>query len=248
MKTTKKLFLLAILLLAGTTVKAQEKAENLGYFNHLSAGLTLGTTGIGIDLAAPIGEFFEVRAGYSFFPLTIKSDVHYKRHNNDRTTEVAGKLNFGDAKLLLDYFPFKTSTFRLTAGFYLGNKDIVKFDNEDDPVKKGDFEKGEGLEVGDYIVEFDDYGIGRAAIQVNSFKPYVGIGIGRNIPRNTIGVSADFGVQFWGSPKVVSKQSTSYDVELHESDVSRKDGGAIKTISKISVFPVLTIRIGGKLF
>lgn len=30
MKTTKKLFLLATLLLAGTTVKAQEKAENLG--------------------------------------------------------------------------------------------------------------------------------------------------------------------------------------------------------------------------
>ena len=225
MKTTKKLFLLTILLLAGTTVKAQEKAENLGYFNHLSAGLTLGTTGIGIDLAAPIGEFFEVRAGYSFFPLTIKSDVHYKRHNNDRTTEVAGKLNFGDAKLLLDYFPFKTSTFRLTAGFYLGNKDIVKFDNEDDPVKPGDFEKGEGLEIGDYVVEFD----------------------GRNIPRNTIGVSADFGVQFWGSPKIVEKQ-TGHDGVLTESSVSRKDGGAIKTISKISVFPVLTIRIGGKLF
>ena len=193
MKTTKKLFLLAILLLAGTTVKAQEKAENLGYFNHLSAGLTLGTTGIGIDLA------------------------------------------------------FKTSTFRLTAGFYLGNKDIVKFDNEDDPVKPGDFEKGEGLEIGDYVVEFDEHGIGRAAVQVNSFKPYVGIGIGRNIPRNTIGVSADFGVQFWGSPKIVEKQ-TGHDGVLTESSVSRKDGGAIKTISKISVFPVLTIRIGGKLF
>lgn len=47
---------------------------------HLDLSLTVGTTGVGIDLSSPIGKYFQVRAGYNFvppfnvkmeFPLTI---------------------------------------------------------------------------------------------------------------------------------------------------------------------------------
>ena len=37
-------------------------------FQHLDVSLTLGTPGIGIDVASPIGNYVQVRAGYEFMP------------------------------------------------------------------------------------------------------------------------------------------------------------------------------------
>lgn len=42
-------------------------------FQHLDVSLTLGTTGIGIDVASPVTEWAQVRAGYEFMPRFTKS-------------------------------------------------------------------------------------------------------------------------------------------------------------------------------
>ena len=42
-------------------------------FQHLDLSVTLGTTGIGIDVASPIGEYVQVRAGYEIMPRFNKS-------------------------------------------------------------------------------------------------------------------------------------------------------------------------------
>ncbi len=39
---------------------------------HVDVSLTAGTTGIGIDVASPIGEYLQVRAGYEFMPRFTK--------------------------------------------------------------------------------------------------------------------------------------------------------------------------------
>ena len=49
----------------------QYRNEN-GIFNHLDVSLTAGTTGIGIDVASPIGKYVQVRAGYEFMPRFTK--------------------------------------------------------------------------------------------------------------------------------------------------------------------------------
>ena len=41
-------------------------------FQHLDVSLTLGTPGIGIDVASPIGNYVQVRAGYEFMPRLTK--------------------------------------------------------------------------------------------------------------------------------------------------------------------------------
>jgi hypothetical protein len=61
---------------SGKKVKPVEKA---GYwhrgntFEHLDLSLSLGTSGIGLDLAMPVCEFAQVRVGYELMP-------HFKRH------------------------------------------------------------------------------------------------------------------------------------------------------------------------
>lgn len=42
-------------------------------FNHLDASITLGTTGIGFDLATSVGNYAQLRVGYAFMPSFHKS-------------------------------------------------------------------------------------------------------------------------------------------------------------------------------
>lgn len=68
----------------GSEVQAQQEAAKTEYipvtqywkehniFQHLDVSLTAGTTGIGIDVASPIGDYVQVRAGYEFMPRFSK--------------------------------------------------------------------------------------------------------------------------------------------------------------------------------
>lgn len=42
-------------------------------FKHLEISLTVGTIGVGLDIAAPINEYFQVRLGYDYMPRFKKN-------------------------------------------------------------------------------------------------------------------------------------------------------------------------------
>jgi len=225
--------------------RAQDKVTEFGIFDHLSAGLTLGTTGVGIDVAAPVTEYLQVRAGYNYFSgFKYKDDVNYRAKGKPGKTEVEGKNYLSTAHLLLDVYPFRTVPFRITTGFYLGTDEIIKAENT---IPVTAFDKGEGLLIGDYIVGFDDDGFAKATIKVNKFRPYAGIGFGRSVPRGRFGVSGDLGVQFWGTPKVYEKQ-TGMDLEATKDDLGSESDKYFDILTKITVWPVLTIRLTGRIF
>jgi hypothetical protein len=249
MKKTKKTFVTGIvamtMALFSMPAQAQDKVEEFGIFDHMSVGLSLGTTGIGIDVAAPITEYLQVRAGYNFFSgIKYKDDVKYRAKGKPGETEVEGKSYLSTGQLLLDVYPFQNVPFRFTTGFFIGTDEIIKVENT---VPVTAFEKGEGLLIDDYIVGFDDDGIAKGSFKVNKFRPYIGIGFGRSVPRGRIGVSGDLGVQFWGTPKVYEKQ-TGKDLEVKKSDIGSDSDKYYDIMSKITVWPVLNIRICGRIF
>ena len=43
-------------------------ASPASYFNHLDLSVSLGTSGIGFDLATPVGNYVQLRAGFDFMP------------------------------------------------------------------------------------------------------------------------------------------------------------------------------------
>ena len=64
----RKLFLLCSICLSFICLQLQAQENKLGYFNSLSIGANIGTTGWGIDIATPIGQHFAVRAGLTIMP------------------------------------------------------------------------------------------------------------------------------------------------------------------------------------
>ena len=104
-----------------------------------------------------------------------------------------------------------------------------------------------GVELGDYFLRPTKEGNLDASIQVSGFRPYVGIGIGRAVPRNRIGVQCDLGCQFWGTPSVYVSGEEGEE-KLTKENTNGEGGDALKILSKITVYPTLTIRLTGRIF
>ncbi len=149
----KKYLFISILSIFGlTTAHAQYNNDvEWGLFNHMSVGLGLGTTGISVDVAAPICPYVAVRAGADILP-NIKFypalDLGFSQDVKDFFQEwfpealpnkrmpdkidFDGKLKFSAGHLLFDVYPFKNSSFHVTAGAYLGGKELVNMDTSGD--------------------------------------------------------------------------------------------------------------------
>ncbi|MCF0195248.1 MAG: hypothetical protein HUK00_08750 [Bacteroidaceae bacterium] len=202
----------------------------------------------------------------------VAPDFHYEEPT--QVVDTKAKLGFSSGKLLFDVFPFpKKSNFHVTVGFYFGGGDIVTLTNTEQGVfnnfyvpdyqgtKKAEFDAltnkynikvGEplyGLRLGDYQLKPDEKGNLEAGVSVNNFRPYFGIGFGRAVPRKRIGFMFELGVQLWGTPKVYLEGGSGRK-NIDEEDLSEikfNDGGLVKTLSKITVYPCMTFRLCGRI-
>ena len=207
----KKYLFISILSIFGlTTAHAQYNNDvEWGLFNHMSVGLGLGTTGISVDVAAPICPYVAVRAGADILP-DIKfrpaldlgfdqeiKDFVYKWFNERLPDKIDfdGKLKYTAGHLLFDVYPFKNSSFHVTAGAYLGNKELVNmntlgyefllktiYDYNHSEIRE-EWGLGKiGVKLGNYFLEPDKEGMINATVEVNALRPYIGVGFGRAIP------------------------------------------------------------------
>ena len=273
----KKLLFISILSIFGlTTTHAQYNNDvEWGLFNHMSVGLGLGTTGISVDVAAPICPYVAVRAGADILP-DIKfrpaldlgfnqeiKDFVYEWFNERLPDKIDfdGKLKYTAGHLLFDVYPFKNSSFHVTAGAYLGNKELVNmntlgyefllktiYDYNHSEIRE-EWGLGKiGVKLGNYFLEPDKEGMINATVEVNALRPYIGIGFGRAIPtKHRFACNFDLGLQFWGTPKVYLEGDNG-KTRLEKSDLAPESAKALKKLSETTFWPVLNVRCAYRLF
>lgn len=144
--------------LAVVTLSSQ--AQNM--FNHLDLGVTLGTTGIGLDAAMPVGDYVKLRTGFEVMPrfnydmnfgvesfdgtgtsidqstFNRMADVLYglTGFKVDQNVTMKGKPTMWNFKFMVDVYPFKNNKhWHFTAGFHWGPSKIAEAVNaqEDSP-------------------------------------------------------------------------------------------------------------------
>ena len=262
----KLLVLFAFTGLSLTPASAQEDDQLI--FNHLGIGISVGTTALSINASTVLTPYFGIRAGINIWPaIKMRSNMHlgYQQIPMEMPDmvdlHVKPKLTAGH--ILIDYYPFPHhSNFHLTTGFHVGTGTVIDIHNRhegsllpvtlwnnamEDPNTQ-DIVKEYGLEpigllLGDYFLAPDEDGNLDARIRVSGFRPYLGLGFGRAVPRKRIGCQFDLGVQFWGSPKVVVNGET-----LQPDRVGDQLDDALSLVSRIKVFPVMTFRLVGRIF
>lgn len=132
-------------------IPVNQNLNEYGIFQHLDASLSLGTTGIGIDVSSLVTEWAQLRAGFTFMPhfdykmnfeiqvgdewsesalkfqnlsKTLKDITGYQVNNS---IDMIGEPTYYNFHILFDVFPFKTNRhWHFTAGFYWGNSQITK--------------------------------------------------------------------------------------------------------------------------
>ncbi|MCD8029347.1 MAG: hypothetical protein LUF85_00470 [Bacteroides sp.] len=183
-------------------------------------------------------------------------------HELDNEVKLDAKLGLINGKVLVDMYPSKRSSFHFTAGLYFGKsrlisvdgylpEDIVKIDRALKPYSSlinnelgYNLDLSSGIVIDDYTITADENGKVDAGIKINGVKPYVGIGFGRAVPKKRVAAQFELGAMFHGKPKIVS--SNSDVVELINSELD--NNGFINTMNKITVYPVMTFRLNGRIF
>jgi hypothetical protein len=227
-------------------------------FNHLSLGAGLGTDGVSLELAAPLGGHVDVVAGYGMgFGLigyTVKDfSVSDPSTGGMATAPLRLGLGMSDARLLFNIYP-GDGGFHFTVGAYLGSSRIIRGQITNMP---GTYNTA-GIEVDDYLVRAKNGtldvdlcapGFGGSSFSV---RPYVGVGFGRAVDEDkTVTFSVDLGVQYQGKPGVwaegVGLTGRTRYVQITEKQI--KEMSKFDDYGKYMMFwPTLTFHLYVKLF
>ena len=152
---------------------------------------------------------------------------------------------------------FTGDPFFLTGGFSFGNPKIAKLSGHSDeierfanqyPAYKQEILDLVSVGLADYNVKLDDNFDIHGDIRCNSFRPYLGLGFGRLVPKKRVGVRVELGCQFMGTLKVYQNDEK---VEINKvlDDTMGDDADDIsKFIEDWKYYPVLKLQIVGRIF
>ena len=222
------LALISTVSFAGKNVAPAESASVP--VSNVTNGIAIkaGTLGIGIDLSHKLNDTFSMRINvnglrYNGYKRTIQGV--------DTTTD----LKLFTAGVLLDYYPFDDSGFRLSGGvYYNGNKVTTHT----------------GKITGDVTLNGNTYNNSTidsidGTLSFNTINPYIGVGYSNEI---TDGLSLvyDAGFMYHGKPQFASTVHYASGVSTAtkanvESDKKKYVDDVNSKISKLQVYPVVMI-------
>lgn len=270
----KKLFAVCVVALLGVGSMSAQVTDNR-VLNHLGWDLNVGTQGIGVDLAVPITNYFELSVGVNHMPA-FKFDTDVKVGHIKGTASYQGidypydidgkeidiKANFerttGEVKLSIYPFGAKNDLF-IVGGLSFGGSRIAKLKGHSpailDYYTNPNFTDVNGnvipeeakdeiqAEIDKYEFKFDKNGDARGEIKARKWRPYMGLGYGRLVPKKNVGFRVEAGVQLMGKMKIyqdgVQVDTKNAVPEGYDDDIS-------KITDKIKVYPVLKFAITGK--
>ncbi len=290
MNVRKILFVIIALLGIQSAAWAQKA------FQSLSFGIEAGSTGIGVELAMPlVTDHLFLRAGFNAPSVTLSqhSDISMAEVNSsiaelnsnleaaglpdrintsfdDMDLSVTSTLNLSTIKAMLEYYPFRKSSFHITAGVFYGMEgsylsataqtDKTFWSNYKDLQTEVDAINEKYKDVPGYtptdintvnvnvdgktlqVQEKDGSGYMEAAIDIPKLRPYFGLGFGRSVPKHRVGLQLDLGAIYMGAPALSSGNEVAYDGAAQEV---MPEGLSLKDIK---FWPVASLRLTFRLF
>lgn len=239
------------MLMSLTSAMAQEET---GIGNHLAWGVGFGTEGFNASIATDMTQYAELEFGVNYAPgfsRTTNGTVFYLGANNSRITagEMDAKTSINRATLDFkgSVYPFagKNDLF-VAVGVSFAGKEIATVEGSCKDVNSGNEQIY--VRAGKYMLPIDRENgnlVANGSCQVNSVRPYLGLGYGRLVPKNNLGFRVEAGCQFSGKVKVYHNDK---EVELLSKYNIPADNTPKKFMDFFSIYPVLKVSLRGKFF
>jgi len=209
-KTVKRFYLLFILLIGS---KAFALTDSTG-LTLRAVQLNLSTRGAGLEVAGGFKQPLVLRAGVNF--ITFQRGFAIKAEDGTfiQTDPDVASVS---THLLLDHYPFRSRLFHLTAG--LEYAWIQRY--------TGTFYAHEAVKLGGVEMEAEDFGNAVLGIRWNRLKPYLGVGLKRDIMKRQMAVGLDVGTWYMGSPQLDLRyegflETTTIDEQVKQVEVNMR--------------------------
>lgn len=186
--------------------------------------------------------------GYAYPPITLNEPI-----------EAEASLSRTQIEVKFDLYPFpNASSFFVCAGFSFAGNKLVKIkghsDEARDEIKRiheltssewyqqlPDDQKF-GIDIDEYRIPINENGDVTGGMKVKGFRPYLGLGFGRLIPKNRIGFRFELGASFQGKPEIYAdgvdlEKTLDEDVKNDISDI----------MDYLKVYPVIKFCLRGRI-
>lgn len=226
-----------------------ETLNNRNIFNHLGVSVHAATTGFGFEVASPITDWVTMRVGATFMPgfkFGTDVDVDYTDPitggYGSTSMEVDASLKRSQGSIIFNIYPFGSRySFFVAAGAYFGGSKILKITGHSDELSSF-MSSDASVMIGDFTIPVDENGDVRGGLKTKSFRPYLGIGFGRPVPKGRVSFMWELGVQFHGKMKVYTDFG---DINELAKDVNDDDWQ--KWMDKLTIYPVMKFTLCGRI-
>ena len=265
----KKLMMVAVILLTSVGSVMAQKEYKRGFLNHVGINVGAGTEGISVGLAAPVTSFFELEAGVNVMPsfkLSGDLDVDVNtsslpqvpnvQYPHEATIHAEGSFDRTTFNVKANLYPFGGGTkFFIAAGLSIGGEKIAEVSGSCDELRdfsqnlpsqelKDQFRQAVSANLAGYNLQFDENYNVQGDIRCKKVRPYLGLGFGRLVPKNRLGMRLELGCQFMDKLKVY-QNDTEIDINKALEDAGEDD--LSKFVKDLKIYPVVKFSFTGRI-
>ena len=265
----KKLMMVAVILLTSVGSVMAQKEYKRGFLNHVGINVGAGTEGISVGLAAPVTGFFELEAGVNVMPsfkLSGDLDVDVNtsslpqvpnvQYPPEATIHAEGSFDRTTFNVKANLYPFGGGTkFFIAAGLSIGGEKIAEVNGSCDDLRdfsqklptqelKDQFRQAVSANLAGYNLQFDENYNVQGDIRCKKVRPYLGLGFGRLVPKNRLGMRLELGCQFMDKLKVY-QNDTEIDINKALEDAGEDD--LSKFVKDLKIYPVVKFSFTGRI-
>ena len=196
-------------------------------------------------------------------PTSVSStgELIYKPYKLEEPIEAEASFSRTYVDVKFDLYPFPNhSSFFICAGFSFGGNKLIKIKGQSMEAKEKideingnlnalgrsysdlDLENKFGINIDKYRIPINDDGSVTGGMKVNGFRPYLGLGFGRLIPKNRVGFRFELGAQFQGKPKIYAD-----GVDLDEIIGQDANNDISDIMDYLKVYPVIKFSLRGRI-
>jgi hypothetical protein len=201
----------------------------------IAVGAKVSTLGLGGEVTVGITPSFNARAGYNGF--------NYSGSTSQNQINYDYKLSLGSFPVLLDWYPFEHSGFRLSPGVIFNNNKVTA---------TGTSAQATSFTIGGQTYFTNQIGSLTGTVDFDKTVPYAGLGWGNTVGKDSgLSFVFDLGVIFQGTPKVELNASNLQNNpaivrEAIQNSIDKEIADLKDKTDKFKYYPVVSIGLAYK--
>ena len=189
--------------------------------------------------------------------------MNFENKFGDVATIDAGlQVGLTNLKLMLNWYPFESGNFYVAGGFYYSlndnpfirvsgqttEKDWAALQELREKTGNNDYDIAFTADGKEYaVIEKDGCGYMQADLKMDPLKYYLGVGLGRSIPNNRIGLQLELGAMIYSNATFYCQ-----DKEISREGITEQIGEGAQQVfdfmDQYPIYPQLTLRLNFRAF